>query len=159
MNIPVQKIIIPFIILFGLWLMLSGYLTTWFIVLGLISSSIVVAIVLRMQLLGRQLHTLTFYMRFLRYLPWLAKKVLVANCCVALHILRPNARLSPAFVKFQTLPKNALAQATLGNSITLTSGTFVVWVNDREFEVHFLHHTPQNEKELNGFDIRTAQLK
>lgn len=154
-----QKILGHLLVFFGFWLLLSGQWTSWFISLGLISSALVLFVLMRMQLLAHsRLCTLGFYIRLLRYLPWLAQRVLVANCRIAWYVLTPNPKLSPGFLRFETSPKPSLAQAILANSITLTSGTLVCAVAENTFEVHIIHRHPLNEKELTLFDEHTTAL-
>jgi len=76
--------------------------------------------------------------RFLVYIPWLIKEVVLANFQVARTVLHPGLPIDPQIVKFRMPLPHTMAQLTLTNSITLTPGTVTLDVRGDEFTVHAL---------------------
>ncbi len=69
---------------------------------------------------------------------WLTWQIMLANVHVARLILSPRLSLEPVVLRFSFPVDSAVAKATLGNSITLTPGTFTVRIHGDEFVVHSL---------------------
>jgi multicomponent Na+:H+ antiporter subunit E len=74
----------------------------------------------------------------MRYPFWLLKEVALANVSIARLILDPRLPIDPVVVRFESRLESSLAQVLLGNSITLTPGTFTIDVRDGIFTVHVL---------------------
>lgn len=79
--------------------------------------------------------------RALVYPWWLVAQVVIANVQVTWIIIRPTMPINPVLLRFNTGMKSALAKVTLGNSITLTPGTFTLRVEDDCFLVHTIHES------------------
>lgn len=127
-----------------LWVILSGKLD--FIHLGYGVLSIVLVLVLTRSLTGsrsdpKQIEVLgrIHWGKALLYPFWLLWQVIVANFQVAWLILAPSLPIDPVLVCFKTGMKSPLAKVTLGNSITLTPGTFTLRIEGDEFLVHAIH--------------------
>jgi len=75
----------------------------------------------------------------LLYPAWLVKEIALATFQVAGLILHPRLPVDPVLLRFRTGMQSNLAKVTLGNSITLTPGTFTLLIEDDEFLVHSIH--------------------
>ena len=53
-------------------------------------------------------------------------------------VLSPKPPISPTVAEFDSLCSEAMDQAVLGNSITLTPGTLTLQITDGHFVVHAL---------------------
>jgi multicomponent Na+:H+ antiporter subunit E len=139
------------IVLFALWMALSGVLVAEFMIIGGLSA--VGAIVLS-ELLFRGSHegkyasapsSVKWYamtvLRFMGYVPWLAYQIIVSNFHVAYLVLHPKMPIEPALVEFTTTLLSERAQVTLAQSITLTPGTVTVDASDGKFLIHCLSRT------------------
>jgi multicomponent Na+:H+ antiporter subunit E len=134
-----------FSILFGFWILLSGQLDSFHIMLGVISSALITWLSddLLFQEQGPQ-KRLSDASRFLifhiPYIPWLLMEISKSAIQVTMLALAANMseKLEPHIVKFRTRLKSTAARVTLANSITLTPGTITVRVVDDEFVVHAL---------------------
>jgi multicomponent Na+:H+ antiporter subunit E len=128
-----------FIILLGLWLVLSGHYDSFHITLGIICCALVAF--LSHDLLfpvfqwGRSFAVFT---RFMAYLPWLFYQIILANLHVAKMVLHPKMPINPRIVEFDSKLESNLAFTTLGNSITLTPGTITVDIREGKYFVHAL---------------------
>ncbi len=74
--------------------------------------------------------------RALSYPFWLVWQILLANIQVAWIVVNPSLRIDPVLVRFHCGMKGDLAKVVLGNSITLTPGTFTLRILGDEFLVH-----------------------
>ena len=139
----VKGSILQFLVLLGLWLLLSGHYDAFHIGAGVFSAGVVTLMHLR---INRHLyytkkiaevHALR-YARLALYVPWLTGQIVLASLQVAYAVLHPRMPIDPALVRFKTRLPNIAAKVILGNSITLTPGTFTVRIREDEFLVHSL---------------------
>lgn len=132
--------VLTFVLMFGLWIVLSGKFEPLLLVLGLISSALVAWT--SAQLLFQQ-PDLGQYVkdsfRFTAYVPWLIYQIVLANFHVLKLVLHPRMMelIDPQLITFQTDLKKDISLVTMANSITLTPGTITASVTaDGYFKVH-----------------------
>jgi multicomponent Na+:H+ antiporter subunit E len=123
--------------LFGFWLVLSGFYTPFFVVMGLLTAIGVVWLARRMAVLDAEGHPVHLGARALfSYWPWLVLEIVKSGWDVTRVILDPRLPISPTLVRFAPTQKGDVGLATHANSITLTPGTLSIEVGHREFLVH-----------------------
>ena len=139
-HIHLLPFLLTFLIMFGLWVILSGKFDTFHLSLGLISCLIVAY--LSNDLLfdphGAKLFSAT-WIRFPLYIPWLLYQIFLANLHVLYLTFHPRMMelIDPKIIKFRSKLKTDLSLVTFANSITLTPGTITVYVSmDGDFSVH-----------------------
>jgi multicomponent Na+:H+ antiporter subunit E len=137
---------------FALWLVLSGHPTPLHLVQGVLSAALVTYINRDLEAISAAVRCCP---RFLGYLPWLLKEIVVANLQVIRIVLDPRLPVDPCLVRFPTRLTGDLAVTTFANSITLTPGTVTVDVEEREFVVHAL--TSQTPQSFAGMERRVAE--
>ena len=125
-------------VLFGVWLLLSGHYTPLLLGLGGVSTVLVVAISLRMDVVDHEGHPLHLGLRILWYWPWLMVQVLRANVDVARRVLSPSLPISPRMFKVRATQRTDLGRVIYANSITLTPGTVSVELEGSVILVHAL---------------------
>lgn len=144
--------VIQFVLLLGLWLLLSGHYDFFHIAMGVVCCFFVVVLHVRLrryyfyqdemeEVASRMKENYPVAIRFGRllfYIPWLVWQIAVASFQVAAVVLNPKMPIDPALVKFKTRLPNTSSKVILGNSITLTPGTITVQIKDDEFLVHSL---------------------
>ena len=136
------------VVLFALWVALSGEIVAEFLVIGALAAAGAIAF---SELLFRGTHEgkfaaaptgvawhLSSALRFLLYLPRLSYEIIVANLHVAYLVLHPRMPIDPSLVEFETTLVSERAQVALAQSITLTPGTVTVDASDGKFLVHCL---------------------
>jgi multicomponent Na+:H+ antiporter subunit E len=139
-RIALSRFALTFVIMFGVWILLSGRFDAFHLSLGLISCGIVSY--LSSDLLfsaPRPRGLLSQWARFVRYIPWLMVQIIKANLHVTYLTLHPRMMelIDPRIIKFQSKLKSDLALVTFANSITLTPGTITVDISiDGDFKVH-----------------------
>lgn len=139
----IKGTILQFIILLGLWLVLSGKYDWFYISLGVVAALFVTVIQLRInkylyyQKKIANENSLS-WSRLLLYIPWLIWQIILSSLQVAYVVLHPRMPINPSLLKFKTKLPNITARVILGNSITLTPGTLTINIADDEFLVHTL---------------------
>lgn len=137
---------LPFtLVLFVVWIILSGKFDTFHLGVGLVTAQIVsrltqrlVALPPRIGAVDYALTTGVVWVRVVLYIPWLAWQVILSSIHIAAVVLHPRLPIAPrVFTVSGGLP-HTLARLTLAHSITLTPGTVTVDVQDDEFVVHAL---------------------
>ena len=133
--------ILTFLLMFGLWIVLSGRFDPFHLCLGVIASLGISY--LSSELLFERDSKLSsifkVFFRFLAYLPYLFYQIFIANLHVLYLAFHPRMKelIDPKIVRFQSRLKKGLSLVTLANSITLTPGTITVFVSmDGAFRVH-----------------------
>jgi multicomponent Na+:H+ antiporter subunit E len=127
--------LLVFSVCFAFWLALSGSLAPLPLVLGVASSAVVAWANRDLEMVSLAVRVAP---RFLAYVPWLLKEIVVANIQVARLVLDPRLPIDPVVVRFNTRLSTDLARTTFANSITLTPGTVTLDVEGSELVVHAL---------------------
>jgi multicomponent Na+:H+ antiporter subunit E len=138
---------------FGLWLVLSGHPTPLHLAQGLIASAFVAYFNRDVEAISSAMRSVP---RFLGYLPWLLKEILVANVQVVRIVIDPSLPTNPVLLRVPTRLSSDLAVTTFANSITLTPGTITVDVADGALLVHSL--TAQKPEAFAGMEHRVAEV-
>ena len=128
-------------LLFLVWLLLSGFLKTNLLVLGLLSSGLVSLLAVKLELLDKNSQRLRINLRLPRYLPFLFKEIWHSNLHVAALILNPKLPIQPQILRYQAKQKSESGLAVHANSITLTQGTISIDIKDKEILIHALSNT------------------
>jgi multicomponent Na+:H+ antiporter subunit E len=132
-----MSFLITAIAMFSFWILLSGEFTFILITSGIVAS-LIVAYLSHDIFIGKpdiKVETRRV-LKFIKYLPWLVWKVILANFEIAYLVLHPKMLIDPQIIRFETGLKTDLGIVTLANSITLTPGTITVEANKEEFVVH-----------------------
>lgn len=140
------------IVLYGLWLLLSGHPTPLFLAFGAGTCSAAVWLVARMRILDAESFPVHLAGRLAAYLPWLAWEILKSNVRIARVILGRRLEIEPRIVHFRASQRSDLGRFVHANSITLTPGTITTGIVGDDFEVHVLdaaHVDGSEESEMN----------
>lgn len=149
-----------FVVLYGFWLLLSGYFTAFLIAAGAGSALAVLLFSQRMGIIDREGHPHHLGWRaFFFYWPWLVKEIVKSAWDVTCRILHPQLPVSPTLARFKPSQQTDLGLVIHANSITLTPGTISVKVGRDEFLVHAL--TAEGAASLAGseMDRRVTDLE
>lgn len=146
------------VLMFALWLGMSGVYQPLTIGLGAASAVFVAVVVVRMEGANPAART-RIRLRpvvFIRYLAWLAKEIAVANWAVTKAIMSPEMTIRRHYFKVPVTQKTEVGQTIYANSITLTPGTLTVESEDGEFWVHALEFGPTTKEDLADMDARVS---
>lgn len=130
---------ITFVLLFGLWLVLSGKFEPLLLALGLFSSLVVSFFFHDLLFPSLRTDYLLVGIRFCRYIPWLLLEIVKANLHLLYLVFHPRMHemIDPHIVSFRTGFQKDMSIVTMANSITLTPGTITVNADrDGSFRVH-----------------------
>ncbi|MFO7748628.1 MAG: Na+/H+ antiporter subunit E [Desulfobacteraceae bacterium] len=133
------KFLTTFLLLLGLWLVLSGNFDPLLIFFGLLSSFLVAWFFSDLLFADPEFRFSLMVPRFCAYIPWLMLQILKANFHLLYLVFHPRMKelIDPHMVVFKTNLKSQMAIVTLANSITLTPGTITVTADrDGVFRVH-----------------------
>ncbi len=139
------RAVILTIVLYSLWLALSGHYSIPFIVLGFLCSVFVAFISYKMGILKGNFNLIRFLLWTIKYCPWLIWKIALANYDVAKRILSPSLPIQPHIFKSKSGLKSNLTNVIYANSITLTPGTVTVDLDNDELLIHALTNSSNNE--------------
>ena len=153
------RIVGLWVILFAVWLLLSGHYTPLLIGFGMGSCALTVYIAKRMDLADHEGVPIDWVFRFFLYLPWLLKEILVANINVARVILSPSLPISPIMVVFGSSQKTDLGRVLYANSITLTPGTITTGIDGDKLEIHALTWRDVDGREEDEMDRRVSAVE
>ncbi len=145
--------------LYTVWLLLSGYFTPFMMALGAISTTAVVAIAVRMEVVDRESLPLHLTWRIIRYWPWLVWEIVKANLVVTRQVLSPSLPISPTLIKVTARQKTALCQVIFANSITLTPGTISIDLDQGMITVHALTAAAAADVEDGAMNRRVAAVE
>ncbi|MBU0673833.1 MAG: Na+/H+ antiporter subunit E [Proteobacteria bacterium] len=130
-----------FLIMFGFWILLSGIFDFFHLSLGVLASLLVAGLSSEHLFRNRDHSTrLVEAWRFLLYIPWVIKEIILSTLHVAFLALHPDMmkKIAPRVVTFKTKLHGTAARVTLANSITLTPGTITIRITDDVYAVHAL---------------------
>jgi len=124
--------------LFAVWLLLSGHFTPLMLVLGALSTLLVVLLATRADLIDKETQLILLKPSVLLYWFWLGRKIIKSNIDVACRILSPNMPISPNVFTVRAAQQSDLGRVTYANSITLVPGTVAMDVDEDVITVHAL---------------------
>jgi len=143
------KSITLFIVLFGFWLLMSGYYTPLILSLGVISCLLCVYLTIKGKFLDNETLPIYFFPRLIQYSLWLIKEILKSNIATAKVIIMKSEE--PELFSVKATQKTNEGKVTYANSITLTPGTVTTQIKNDIFEVHAL------TKDF-GDDVRSSEM-
>ena len=143
------KSITLFIVLFGFWLLMSGYYTPLILSLGVISCLLCVFLTIKGKFLDNETLPIYFFPRLIQYTLWLIKEILKSNIQTAKVIIMKSEE--PELFSVKATQKTNEGKVTYANSITLTPGTVTTQIKNDILEVHAL------TKDF-GDDVRSSEM-
>ena len=146
------------LVLFGVWLLLSGIFEPLLLGLGVQSCVIVVLIANRMDLIDHEGHPIHLGWRILTYWVWLTGEIVKASLDVARRILDPKLPIHPLLVRVKASQASELGQVIYANSITLTPGTVSMRVAGGEILVHAIARAVAEDLERGEMDRRVTAV-
>ena len=133
------------IVLFALWLLLTGSIERKFLIYGILTALITARVTYPLLLIPDDAGTKKYFLlgvnpgKLVLYLLWLFWQLVLANLDVLKATVRPEIEIAPRIVRFRYQAENPIAKVCLANSITLTPGTVTIDVTeDGVFTVHAL---------------------
>lgn len=132
---------------FGFYLLLAGTLTSFTVVTGVITSTIVTVTLGGLALWNppKIQYTPVRLLRLGLYIPYLLVMIIRSNITVAMVILHPKLPIDPRVVRFRPALYGPFPLTTMANSITLTPGTLSMRVDDDALLVHTLTRSARTD--------------
>ena len=152
-----MKSLILFLILFSLWLLMSGHYSVLIVSLGIISCAFCVYVAKRGKLIDDEGLPIFLLPRLLNYLIWLFKEILKSNVITAKVII--NGKVEPETFTVKATQVTDVAKVIYANSITLTPGTVTTKMQKDVFEVHALNSDFGKDVRTNEMDKKVTWLE
>lgn len=147
------------VILFVFWMLLSGQFDAFHLTLGVICCIIVAYLFHDLLFANVRVGDMRVVAaRFVVYIPWLIKQIVLANIHVASVVLRPRMPIDPQILTFKTKLETDISTVTLANSITLTPGTITMDIKDGVFYVHALDQKVADDLNAGDMEDRVAHI-
>ena len=146
-------------LLFGVWLLLSGFFSPFFLGLAALCCALVVIIAARMDKVDGAPLSWSLNLRFLTYIPWLAWQVLRANIVVTRLVLSRDLAIDPQLEWVPAGQKSELGTAIYANSITLTPGTISTSVEAGRILVHALTREGISDLRAGAMDAAVRDME
>ena len=138
MKYPLKHIFSLGVLLFALWLGLSGQLSVLMLSLGLVSTIVIVYIAHRMDAIDQEIYPARMTILLLHFWMFLAREIIVANIDVIKRIFRPGKNISPQLFELPLTQTTDLSRVIYANAITMTPGTVSVNLDRKTITVHTL---------------------
>lgn len=133
------RIILLAVLLSVAWLLWSGFFKPLLLALGAVSVFLTLWLVQRVGYFRNDLFALRYDFRLLPFWLWLTKEIVLSSLQVTRTVLSPNPKIAPRTVSISVEALEAVDQALLGNSVTLTPGTLALDLYEGRLLVHTLN--------------------
>ena len=151
---------ISLIFVLGLfWLLLSGFLTTFLLSLGVLTVVVAVLATHRMAAIDQEGHPVQLALRTVTFLPLLICEIVKSAWSVSKIILDPKLPISPTMTTVTAGQKTVVGVNVYGNSITLTPGTVTVGVQGKKLAIHALTQDGAADLEAGAMDARVTRFE
>ena len=147
------------VVLYCLWLALSGYYSPLLLSLGALSALLATVTALRMEIVDHETYPVRVTWGIVSYWSWLMWQIARSNFDVARIILSPSLPISPKVVRVKASQRTKLGLVTYANSITLTPGTVSIDLDGDTIEVHALTEEAAAEVEAGQMDRRVSRME
>nr|WP_322865197.1 Na+/H+ antiporter subunit E [Aquicoccus sp. G2-2]MEA1112430.1 Na+/H+ antiporter subunit E [Aquicoccus sp. G2-2] len=152
-----MKIIGSIIVLFALWLLLSGIYKPMIVGFGAISVLLVMFVVRRMDAIdGERVPLALGPLKFFGYLIWLMGEIAKANWAVTKIVMAPEMPIRQHLFGVNATQRSDIGKVVFANSITLTPGTITVGTAPGRFIVHALAYCAEDDGALADMDRRVS---
>jgi multicomponent Na+:H+ antiporter subunit E len=148
------------IVVYAVWLLLSGHYTPLLLAIGLIGTALVVYFALRMEFADEEgVPVIHLSWRIWGYLPWLVLEIVKSNIAVARIVLDPKLPIDPIMIRVRSRQRTDLGKVIMANSITLTPGTVTVGMAGNELFVHALRASTAQGMDDGEMNVRVSALE
>ena len=150
-----------FSMLLALWFLLSGHFSVLGVTLGVISVSLTLMLICRMQAVDpwSEPHGAVFYARLTAHFARLIWDMLVSAVRVARLVLEREPKPVTAFMDAPLTARSPLGCLVRANSITLTPGTISTELEDGSISVHVLDRRDDEAEQLDVSDKQVRDLE
>ena len=155
------RTIITVVVLFCLWLLMSGIYQGFIVMLGFIAAAIAVFVVRRMDDVADtgRLEIRLKILITIGYFFWLLVEIAKSNWLVTKTILGLNPSIKQHFFKVPCTQETEVGKTTFANSITLTPGTISVEHEGEEIWVHALSYSEEDLDALADMNSRVSNIE
>lgn len=153
--------VVTFFILFGVWCIFSGIFDVFHLTLGAISCLIVTLISGDLFFSSEKITTshIKDGLRFIKYIPWLIYQIIISNIHVAYLVLHPKMPIEPQVIEYKAKLKKDISKVVFANSIILTPGTITMDISrDNVLLVHCISRKVADDLLTGEMEKRVAKV-
>ncbi|MCS7214633.1 MAG: Na+/H+ antiporter subunit E [Thermodesulfovibrio sp.] len=153
--------VVTFLILFGLWCIFSGMFDIFHLTLGIISCLIITLVSGDLMFNEEKITKshIVYGIRFIKYIPWLIYQIILANIHVAYLVLHPKMPIEPFVLEYKAKLKKDISKVVFANSIILTPGTITMDITkDNVFVVHCISRKVAEDLLTGEMEKRVAYI-
>ena len=153
--------LITAIILFVLWIVMSGIFDTFHLTLGVLMSLLVAHFSWDLLFENTKMplsKRISEIFRFIKYVFWLLYQIVLANLHVARLVLDPRMPINPKIIRVPTKLKKDVSFVAYANSITLTPGTITIGVEQDHLLVHAIDDKVADDLFSGAMERRVAKV-
>lgn len=154
-----MRVVVTFLLLFGVWFLWSGHTETMLLGFGVGSSALVTWLAHRMRILDDESFPLTILPRLVLYVPWVFVQIVKANLAMLGVLSRRDLPIAPQRMMLRLTPRTDLGRAIVANTITITPGTVSLDIHEGTLYVHALTDAAASADEAGELDRRVARLE
>ena len=145
--------------LYGVWLLLSGFFSPFYLGIAAVCCALVVYIALRMDVIDQEGHPVQISWRLIPYLPWLTWQIVRANLDVTRRVFSRDLDIDPVLRWVPASQRTDLGTVIYANSITLTPGTVSTDVEPGRIRVHALSGDAMAKLETGEMNARVRDVE
>jgi multicomponent Na+:H+ antiporter subunit E len=147
------------LLLYGIWLLLSGLMKPLLLVLAAVSVLLCLWLAARMKVVDAENHPVWEAMHYVPYWPWLTVEIIKSSFDVARRVLSPSLPISPTVFELEASQKTTVGRVVYANSITLTPGTVTLDVDGQRLRVHALSRDTVEQMYAGEMDRRVTKAE
>ncbi len=134
-----RNIVNLFVLLFLIWLMLTGSFEPVSLLTGFALAALFAFIFGKNSMVfGKLRFTPKMFLYSVLYLLVFIRELIKSNINVAMRVISPSLPINPGIVKIKTRLKSPMGRLILANSITLTPGTLTIDIKDDTLYIHWI---------------------
>jgi len=127
------------VLLFILWILLSGHFTPLLLGLGVASVALTVYLASRMNVIDHESYPLQLSSKLPSFYLYIGREIVKANIDVIKRILKYDGKtISPQLVELPVTQKTDIGRVIYANAVTLTPGTVCIELENDKMLVHAL---------------------
>jgi len=143
------------VLIFVLWLLLSGHTSPLLLSLGVVSTALTVFLASRMNIIDHESYPVKIFSQLPAFYLYILREIVKANIDVIKRVLISNGKnINPQLIELPVPQTTDLSRVIYANAITLTPGTVSIELTKDKIVVHAL--TKEGADELLTGDMAKA---
>lgn len=127
------------VLIFALWLLLSGHTSSLLLSLGVVSVALTVFLATRMNIIDQESYPTKLFSQLPAFYLYIMREIIKANIDVIKRVLVSNGKdINPQLIELPVPQKTDISRVIYANAVTLTPGTVSIELSRDKMVVHAL---------------------